>query len=209
LRPDLFRAVALLSVPYLPRGPVAPSEWEKLKYPGKIFYQAMLRAPVADGYFAADPRARLLASFYTLSGTVSDAERWLPARDPKDFLSAAIDESKRPAWISKEDLDFFEAEFKRTGFTGGLNYYRNMDRNWAMTPFLAGAKITQPALFIAGDKDPVIEFLREPYDTLESNAPNLSKKVLIPGVGHWTQQESPDEVNRLLIEFLVTIGETK
>jgi len=138
-RPDLFRGVALLSVPYVPRGPIAPTEWEKQKYAGKIFYQAMLRSPMADGYFRADPRARLLSSFYTLSGTVSEEDRWLPARDPNAFPVATTDESKRPAWLSKEDLDFYESEFKRAGFTRGLNYYRNVDRNWSMTPFLAGA----------------------------------------------------------------------
>jgi pimeloyl-ACP methyl ester carboxylesterase len=207
-RPDLFHALALLSVPYVPRGPIAPTEWEKVAYPGKIFYQAMLRSPGADAYFNANPRARLLAVLYTLSGTVSEQDRWLPARGLTDFVSD-FDESKRPAWVSKEDLDFFESEFKRTGFTGGLNYYRNVDRNWAMTPFHAGAKIVQPTLFIAGDKDPVIDFARPAYDAMEANVPNLSKKILLPGVGHWTQQESPDEVNRLLIEFLVTAGAKK
>jgi pimeloyl-ACP methyl ester carboxylesterase len=83
-----------------------------------------------------------------------------------------------------------------------LNYYRNMDRNWALTPFLDGAKILQPTLFIAGDRDPVIEFTRGAYDNLAVNIPNLRKNVLLPGVGHWTQQERPEEVNRLLIEFL-------
>ena len=90
-----------------------------------------------------------------------------------------------------------------------MNYYRNVDRNWSMTPFLTDAKITQPALFIAGERDPVIDFLRPAYDTLETTVPNLSKKVLLPGIGHWTQQESPAEVNRLLIEFLITTSAGK
>src|SRR5262249_1287294 len=109
---------------------------------------------------------------------------------------------KWPPWITLEDLGFLEAEYQRTGFTGGLNYYRNMDRNWAMTPFLDGAKILQPALFIAGRKDPVIEFLDEEFHALESNVPNLRQKGVLAGIGHWTEQERPDEVNRLLIQFL-------
>ncbi len=199
LRPDLFRAGVLLSVPYVPRRPISPSQWEQHTYPGQIFYQAFLRSPMAETYLQADVRSSLLRGLYTLSGEAPDEDRFRPARDPG--LPAPV-AAKRPPWISEQDLDFLEAEFKRTGFTGGLNYYRNMDRNWALTPFLDGAKILQPALFVAGEKDPVIEFLRLEFDALESNVPKLKGKVLLPGAGHWIQQERPDDVNRLMIEFL-------
>jgi epoxide hydrolase A/B len=201
LRPDLFRAVALLSVPYVPRGQVNQTEWERRKYPGKIFYQAFLRSQAAEQMLQADVRSSLLRGLYTLSGDASPEERWSPVTDPgaRSLVPAT---PKQPSWIRRQDLDFLEAEYQRTGFTGGLNYYRNMDRNWAMTPFLNGAKILQPALFIAGRKDPVIEFLDEEFQALESNVPNLKEKVLLPETGHWTQQERPGEVNRLLIEFL-------
>jgi pimeloyl-ACP methyl ester carboxylesterase len=166
----------LFSVPYVPRRKVNQSEWEQQTYPGKTFYQAVLRSPMAEPYLQADVRGSLLRGLYTLSGQAAPEERFQPARDPGPPPTPAV--TKRPPWITEEDVDFLEAEFKRTGFTGGLNYYRNMDRNWALTQFLKGAKIMQPTLFVAGDKDPVI------------------------GVGHWIQQESPDQVNRLLIEFL-------
>lgn len=202
LRPDLFHALALLSVPYVPRGPLNQSEWEQRKYPGKIFYQAFLRSPAADQILQADVRSTLLRGLYTLSGDASPEERWRPVTDPGAGSFPPPAPPKQPPWITGQDLDFLEAEYQRTGFTGGLNYYRNMDRNWAMTPFLDGAKILQPALFIAGQKDPVIEFLYEEFQALESNVPNLRKKALLPGTGHWTQQERPGEVNRLLIDFL-------
>ena len=80
-----------------------------------------------------------------------------------------------------------------------------LERNWVLTPFLDGAKILQPTLFIGGDRDPVIGFLREEYESLRANVPNLRNSVLLPGVGHWTQQERPQEVNRLLIEFLKSL----
>jgi len=201
-RPDLFRAVALLSVPFVPRGPLNQTQWEQKKYPGKMFYQAMLRSPLAEKFFEANIRARLLSGLYSLSGDASPAERWTPVRDPGAPPASPIAPPKLPAWLSEQDLDFLETEYKRAGFTGGLNYYRNMDRNWAMTPFLDGAKLRQPTLFIAGEKDPVIEFLNEEYLALETNIPNLKKKALLPGAGHWTQQERPAEVSRLLIEFL-------
>ena len=80
-----------------------------------------------------------------------------------------------------------------------------MDRNWELTPFLDDAKVMQPAMFAAGEHDLVIEMARAGYDTLESHVPRLTKKVLIPGAGHWIQQERPTEVNRLMIEFLKTL----
>jgi len=104
--------------------------------------------------------------------------------------------------VTEEDIKVFVGEFKRTGFKGGLNYYRNVDRNWALTPFLDGAKMRQPTLFIAGDCDGVLGFWGEEAAAMESTVPNLTKKAILPRVGHWTQQENPAEVNRLLIEFL-------
>lgn len=203
-RPDLFRAVALLSVPYAPRRRMNQTEWEQQRYPGKIFYQAALRSPGADEFLMLDVRSSLLKGLYSLSGDAEEQDRWSPVRDPAVRGAASIAKMppKMPSWLSEKDLDFLEGEYRRAGFTGGLNYYRNMDRNWALTPFLDGAKILQPTLFIAGDRDPVIEFLRDEYESLSTNIPNLRKRVLLPGVGHWTQQERPQEVNRLLIEFL-------
>src|SRR5215469_788593 len=109
---------------------------------------------------------------------------------------------KNPSFVTKADIDFFVSEFQRTGFAGGLNYYRNVDRNWALTPFLEGARLQQPTLFIAGELDAVLGFWGEEVEAMERSVPGLVKKVILPGVGHWTQQERPEEVNRLLIEFL-------
>src|SRR5260370_27943132 len=104
--------------------------------------------------------------------------------------------------LAEADLDFFANEFRRTGFGAALNWYRNIDRFWELTPFLDGARLAQPTLFVAGDKDPVIEFAVNAYQSLEASVPNLKKKVLLNGAGHWIQQELPAEVNWLLIEFL-------
>ncbi len=202
LRPDLFRAVALLSVPFVPRRDVNESRWEERRYPGKLFYQAFLRSPLAEAYFSADVKARLLGGLWRLSGDVPRDKRWKPVTAqgaPPDLPSTP---PGLPPWLEEKDLGEAAAEFQRTGFTGGLNYYRNMDRNWALTPFLNGAKLLQRSLFLAGSADPVLEFLDEEYEALESNVPNLWKKVLIPGAGHWIQQERPDEVNQWLVAFL-------
>ena len=204
-RPDLFRAVGLLSVPYFPRMGVSPSEWERQKYPGKIFYQAMFRSPGAENIFQADVRASLLSGLYSASGDAAPDERWNPVIDPSAPPRVPAAPNKLPPWLTEQNLDFFTTEFKRSGFAGGLNYYRNVDRNWALTPFLDGAKLLQPTIFIAGDKDAVIEFWDEEFNALETNVPNLKKKAVLPGAGHWTQQERPKEVNELLIGFLKSL----
>jgi len=199
-RPDLFRGVILLSVPFLPRAPISPSEWEKMRYPGKIFYQQIFRAPGSEKIFEADVRSSIVGALYTASGEAPPEHQWRPVIDPANAVMPPA--PKKPSFVTDEDIEFFASEFKRTGFAGGLNYYRNMDRNWTLTPFLAGAKLLQPTLFIAGDRDAVIDFAKEALDMFELFVPNLRKKVILPGVGHWTQQESPAEVNRLMIEFL-------
>jgi pimeloyl-ACP methyl ester carboxylesterase len=96
----------------------------------------------------------------------------------------------------------FTREFERTGFRGGLNWYRNIDRLWELTPFLSEVKLRQPVLFVAGEFDPVITMYREAFEAMEQTVPGLRKKVLLPGAGHWIQQERPAQVNQLLLEFL-------
>ena len=206
-RPDLFPALALLSVPYVPRRRMSETQWEAAKYPGRVFYQAMLRSPHADAYFASDVRTRLLRGLWTLSGDVPPEARWQPVSDPGAPPAVSVPPAGLPPWLTDADVEYLEAEYRRTGFTGGLNYYRNCDRNWELTPFLDGARIPQPTLFLAGENDPVLNFLADEFAALEQNAPNLSAKTLIPGAGHWIQQERPEEVNKLLIGFLLEIRE--
>jgi pimeloyl-ACP methyl ester carboxylesterase len=202
-RPDLFRAVGLLSVPFLPHLPLRPSAWEQQKYPGKIFYQQIFRAPGSEKIFEADVRTAIVNALYSASGEPPADQRWKFVIDPKDLAGATSTPApSKPGFVSDADIDFFVSEFTRTGFAGGLNYYRNVDRNWALTPFLDGAQLTQPTLFIVGDRDGVLGFWGAEVEAMERNVPNLRRKVILPGVGHWTQQERPDEVNRLLIEFL-------
>jgi pimeloyl-ACP methyl ester carboxylesterase len=204
LRPDLFRAVGLLSVPYIPRGPMRPSAIAKAVFGDKIFYQEYFQQEgTAERELERDVRASLLATFYSLSGDAAPNERWRYAfgREEK-FLDSVVVPRTLPPWLNEADLAFFTGEFKRTGFRGALNWYRNIDREWELTGFLAGARLAQPTLFVAGDKDAVIEFYADAYQALEANAPNLAKKVLLAGAGHWIQQERSAEVNRLLIEFL-------
>jgi pimeloyl-ACP methyl ester carboxylesterase len=124
------------------------------------------------------------------------------------FLSRTVDPSALPAWLTEADIDFYASEFARTGFRGGLNWYRNIDRNWELLAPFAGAKVTVPALYIAGDRDLVVRFpgSEQLIANLKNFVPKLTKTIILPGCGHWTQQERPDEVNAALIAFLREVG---
>ena len=108
-----------------------------------------------------------------------------------------------PAWLTEEDVDYFAAEYGRDGFSGGLNWYRNIDFNWKMTPFLEGAKLLQPTIFIAGDVDPVLVMFKRAVKDMPLNVPNLKKMTIIPQTGHWVNQERVAECNGLITDFLM------
>ena len=155
----------------------------------------------------ADVRRTLLGALYALSGGAPPEKRWrFVLRPGEKLLDTYPVPGKLPPWLSENDLSTFVHEFQRTGFRGGLNWYRNMDRNWRFTPFLAGARLAQPTLFLAGEADPVLEMYRKPVESLEQNVPRLKGKHILPGAGHWVNQERPEEVNRLLLSFLKAVS---
>ncbi len=207
LRPDIFTALVLVGVPYLPRPAVRPSQLMRVLAGDKIFYQEYFQqVGKAERELDADPDKSIRALLYSASGDAAPKERWRYLFEPGERLSDTVRvPTKLPQWLSEKDVEFYAAEFRRNGFRGGLNWYRNVDFNWEMTPFLDGAKPSQPALFIAGENDPVVEFYRQAYQALETTLPGLRKKILLPGAGHWTQQERPREVNQLLVAFLQSL----
>ncbi len=208
LRPDMFRAVVQLSVPYSARVKEAPrpSEANRRRVPpDKQFYITYYQDPgVAEKVLDADPKRTLRMWLYSSSGGTPPQHR---ARYTFGLNETALDgrsePEKLPAWLKPEDLDYFAAEFSRTGFRGALNWYRAQDMFWAATPFLVGRQILQPVLFIGGADDPWIAQVGQAgVDNLEKSVPNLWKKVLLPGVGHSVEQEAPTEVTSLILEFL-------
>ena len=113
-----------------------------------------------------------------------------------------------PAWISEIDIDFYAGEFKRAGFRGGLNWYRNIDKNWELLAPWVGAKVTVPALYMAGDRDLVLSFrgMDQLLPSLKQFVPDLRNAIILPGCGHWTQQERVTEVNTAIVNFLRSLG---
>ena len=207
LRPDIFRAIALLSVPYLPRGPIRPTDGMKALAGDQHFYQLYFQEPgKVEQELDADPRRSMAKVLYSASGDAPrDGEFSFLFPKTKKFIEILAAPDKLPPWLTEADLDFFAGEFKRAGFRGGVNWYRNADRNWELTPFLDGAKLRQPAVFAAGEHDVVGKMIPGGYDLAGAFTPNLKKKVIIPGAGHWVQQERPKEINETLIAFLKSL----
>jgi pimeloyl-ACP methyl ester carboxylesterase len=210
LRPDMFPALALLSVPYIQRAWTDPRPTDAMKLmvgEQYNFYQLYFQEPgKAEAELEADVRKSLLGFLYSASGDPPPEHRWRYLfKRTETLLDTITVPATLPHWLTEEDLNFFVQEFTRNGFRGGLNWYRNLDRTWELTRFLCGAKIQQPSLFVVGEFDPGILMSRRAYEAVEDTMPNLQKKALIPGAGHWIQQERPAEVNRLLLEFLANV----
>lgn len=206
LRPDIFRAVAMLSVPYRQRTwkSPRPSDLMKRIAGDKQFYQLYFLEPgKAESELEVDVRRTLLGSLYASSGDAPPEKRWRFLFEKTErYVDTLSIPDVLPNWLTETDLDVYERAFKQSGFRGGLNWYRNNDINWERSAFLNGAPLRQPALFVAGESDPVIAMMRPTYDALSQTVPNLRRKVLLAGAGHWIQQERPTQVNELLLEFI-------
>jgi pimeloyl-ACP methyl ester carboxylesterase len=200
-RPDVFTAVAGLSVPPPFRGRGRPLDTLRENGITNFYWQYFQAPGVAEAEFERD----LPLTMRTLLGRgFSDPAASLFIADGKGFLADARADRPLPDWLSEGDLGVFIAAYGKSGFRGGLNWYRNIDRNWDLTAPWQDAQIHQPSLFIAGSRDSVITGLigAKRVNELERVLPRLKQKLIIEGAGHWIQQERPDEVNAALVAFL-------
>jgi pimeloyl-ACP methyl ester carboxylesterase len=215
-RPDRFRGVVGLSVPYRPRraGTERPTSLMP-QTADAIFYQLYFQPPgKAEEEFERDHRRTVRSLLYGGSGEAREAAQSLGGGGagmvPRNggFIGTRPGPAMLPSWLSEADVDFYAGEFKRAGFRGGLNWYRNIDRNWELLAPWTGAKVTVPALYMAGDRDLVLSFkgMDQLLPALKEFVPKLDNTVILQGCGHWTQQERPMEVNTALIGFLRSLG---
>jgi pimeloyl-ACP methyl ester carboxylesterase len=205
-RPDRVRGVVGLSVPYAPRGPVSLLTAMRSVF-GDGFYMAYFQQPgVADAELARDVPTTMRRFLYSASGDAPP-----PSGDPRPvippgagMLDILAEPDALPAWLTQTDVDFYVTEFERTGFTGGLNWYRTIDLSWELMSPWQGAQVLAPALYIAGDRDLVVHFpgMSQLIPNLRLFVPNLKNTVMLPGCGHWTQQERSAEVNAAIVEFV-------
>ncbi|MBB6092645.1 pimeloyl-ACP methyl ester carboxylesterase [Povalibacter uvarum] len=204
MRPDLFKAVVGMSVPHRPRSAEPPLTL--LRQAGmQEYYWFYFQTPgVAETEFERDVPVTMRKLLYGVSGNVPvDRQNPLIVPAGTGFLDRLAVPEKLPDWLREKDVERMASEYQRTGFRGGLNLYRNIDRNWELTAPWHNAQIRQPALFIAGTRDPVIAGKRGEIaiEHMSQAVPGV-KKVMIEGAGHWIQQERPEQVNAAVLEFL-------
>jgi pimeloyl-ACP methyl ester carboxylesterase len=200
MRPDRFNAVGALSVPFLPRGPM--SGLEGVRRAGKHnFYQLYFQEPgKAEAEFEQDVEATMRRFLWTLSAGPETIWDGMIA-DGGAF--ATFPEPTRPMeWLSTDDLAFYTGEFRKKGFRGALNWYRNIDRNWALMAPFQGAVVQQPSMFVVGERDGVLPIYRPLVEALPRVLPDLRISTIVQGAGHWVQQEAPEQVNSILLRFL-------
>ena len=187
LEPARVRAVAGLSVPFVPRAPAAPIPIMR-RHLGEDFYIVWFQEPgPADEALGRDVRR-----------TLATSRQWTAA-----WAQEVGSVPKPPGWLSEDELAVYVRAFERTGFTGGLNWYRNIDRNWELTASVADRHVVQPAFFLTGELDPVRQFM--PAAAMQGWVDDLRAEIVVPGTGHWIQQQAPDAVNAALLEFLASL----
>jgi len=203
LHPDRVRGVVAMSVPLLPRGPMAPVSLMRNVFGDSFFYILYFQEPgVADADLGADARETMTRMLAGLTVTEVNPEQvaGLASPDGRGFVDRLPEVNELPDWLSQEELDHYVEVFTRTGFTGALNWYRNFDRNWETTPQLDGVHVTMPSAFITGSADPVN--LMSPAMVMDGHVLDHRGNTIVEGAGHWVQQEAPDDVNAALLQFL-------
>ena len=205
LRPDLFAAVAGLSVPFRQRGTAPPLRLLRQQGLHTYYWLYYQDVGVADAEYDRDIRESLRRTLFSLSGDAQRKDSNIRILKPgKGVLDNTINPEKLPAWLTEADVDYMTADMTNGGFRGGLNWYRNIDRNWELLAPWAGAVIQQSALFIAGSEDHIINGPtgKTQMEAMKATVPNLQRQLLLEGAGHFVQQERPQVVNEELIQFL-------
>jgi len=204
LRPDLFKAVVGMSVPFVPIG--SSDILSYLRNAGiNNFYLQYFQTPgVAEAELERDVATSIRKIHFNASGDGPKTITFGMLQSGKGILDSTVEPKTLPSWLSDQDIEQYALEFSKTGFRGGLNWYRNISLSWELMAPWRGQVIHQPSLFIAGECDDVLKFpnSQASIDNFTVTLPNMSGCHIIPEAGHWIQRERATVVNKLLIEFL-------
>jgi pimeloyl-ACP methyl ester carboxylesterase len=206
LRPDIFRAVIALSPPFRSRGfgDSGPPTTLMPRTENAVFYQLLLQTSEAEAGLGRDLRLTFRYQFYTFSGDrqPSAGVGGLPPGMMPRKGGFLIDPPSLPAWITESDIDVYVKEYAQGGFHGPLAWWRNIDRGWELMAPFTGAAVTVPALYMTGERDFVAAVFSRDIAKQSALVPKLRSPIMLPGCGHWTQQERAPEVNAAMIDFL-------
>jgi pimeloyl-ACP methyl ester carboxylesterase len=207
LRPDLFNGVAGLSVPFsADSGAIRPTEMFALMSGQDDFYINHFQdVGKAEQEIEEDIKKWILGFYWCAGGDIIDGPNISAVKKGGRLKDKFVYPEKMPAWMTAQDLDVYSKEFEYSGFFGPLNRYRNVDRDWEDLAAFAGQPITIPALFIGGEKDGPTQWGAAAIEKYSESLPKLFKSEILPGAGHWIQQERASRTNELLLEFLHTL----
>jgi pimeloyl-ACP methyl ester carboxylesterase len=204
MHPERFRAFVAMGAPYGGRQQEPLITTLKRGYGDNSFYILYFQEEgVAEAELDKDPRG-FLSRVYTSPDTPLEEPTLTDPKASAGGLFPRLGAPKElPAWLKPEDLDYYVGQFTKSGFRGGINFYRNLQRFWEVSQQLEEEKVKQPVLFIAGAKDPNIGGANAEQLTtmLKGGTTDLRGVKLFPNVGHWVQQEVADETNAALIKF--------
>ncbi|MBB5160746.1 alpha/beta fold hydrolase [Mycobacterium sp. AZCC_0083] len=215
MRPDVFRGVVGMSVPYtapiaMPSGMTMTDLMRKAAGPGREYYRLFFQEPgVAEANLEADIDRTVRGFLYSISGNVvTDGvfERGWDGHFPmgQDFMQQLVVPEVLPPWLTEEDVKFYAAELARSGFHGGLSWYRNINAQPAILSPFVGTTITAPSMYVSGEND-LIAANPAAMEKFPTSLPGLRGVHVLPDAGHWIQQERPLEVNDVLVAFLTSL----
>lgn len=206
MRPDMFRAVAGLSVPYAPRGRVSMLDVARKHGLHRFYMLYFQEIGVAEAVLERDPHDALLRLIYSASGDIDSRRQGWPFVIPegRTILDVCPRPDRELPWLPEADLRVYSDAYRKSGFRGGLNWYRCMDKSWELTAAWTDLPIRVPSLFIGGERDAVLRMpaLTSAIEEFPRSLPLLTHSELIPKVGHWIQQEAPERVTKLLLQFV-------
>ncbi len=211
LRPDRFRAVGALSVPMMGQPPVPPSQIFPQTDDALFYTLYFQNTETAEAEFNRDVSLTLRKILFAASGEAGPRKAGDGTPNPFGMVARSTGlladlptPDALPAWLPDEDFDRLVRSFEMSGFTGGLNYYRNLDRNWELQQACAGQVIRVPALFLIGERDTAFSIpgMDQIIAGMAQLVPDLRGSYVLQGAGHWLQQERPDDVSQQIIRFL-------
>lgn len=201
LHPDRVAGIIGVNTPSLPRPPIDPIELFRSMYGEDMYIVHFQKPGEADAVLNADP-ARALRYFYRQNPLTQAQYQALP-KEKKGLPLIKAMQNPEESWsndlvVNAEELAFYTEAFVRTGFTGGINWYRNFTRNWERSVGQDPA-ITVPCLMLSAENDVVLSpAMAEPMKAWVTDL----ESHIIPDSGHWTQSEQPETLNKLMVDWL-------